>query len=361
MKTAILTLAGLAASAGAYAQTPSAEVCRKGADERIIEIASPGTVGTACDVVYIRKGGADVTVPYNANADRDFCRARAAELAATLIADGFECSPRVSPDLEAALAGGAPPNTGATAPLPVIAAAPTNAQAELATVAAVDAPVTDAPLNEQLERLDQPAALAAASLEIVGAPTQLATDVRPIEFRAPRPSGTTGAGRLVGPPPSLDGIVDETAAKPAVEPVKVAAAGIPVRPVADVVRGVLAASVAAWNEGNLDAYLGGYANTPDLVLVKNGATTTGFADVRKAYQQEVDATGGMGRLVFDGVDVTLTADDVATVVGRYVHSHAASTTAGVMTLVLKQSEGRWRIVTDTRVADATQPPPLAKN
>jgi ketosteroid isomerase-like protein len=369
MKTAILTTAGLMTAFSAVAQTPNAEVCRKGADERVVEIASPGKVGLACDVVYVRNGGADVSVPYNANADRNFCRARAAELVATLIADGFACAPLASPDLEAALAGGAQTSVAAAAPVPVASAidssehdagaAPSNGAAVEGTpaiVATAESAPADLPLNEQLEKLDQPAAtLTAATSDIIGAPTQLATDARPIEYRAPRPSTSTGAGRLVGPPPSLDGIVDATAIAPPAEPAKteaIAVASVSARPVEDVVKGVLAASAAAWNEGNLEAFLTGYADAPDVVLMMDGATATGIESVRKKFLNDAAIAGGMGRIAYDGLAVTLTAENVVTVVGRYAFANAVSKSAGVMTLVMKQTNGRWRIVNDTRIADA---------
>jgi len=99
---------GSLAADSAAAEVARTEICRKGEDSRVIEILAPGTVGAACDVRYVRDGGAKVTTPYNANSDRNFCRARAAELVATLIAEGFECSTPALDAIEAALAGGAP-------------------------------------------------------------------------------------------------------------------------------------------------------------------------------------------------------------------------------------------------------------
>ena len=76
-----LLAAGAFAAQPASAESLRAETCRKADDIRTIDVISPGTVGLACDVVYSRDGGANVAVPYNANVDKDFCRARAAELA----------------------------------------------------------------------------------------------------------------------------------------------------------------------------------------------------------------------------------------------------------------------------------------
>jgi ketosteroid isomerase-like protein len=63
----------------------------------------------------------------------------------------------------------------------------------------------------------------------------------------------------------------------------------------------------------------------------------------------------MGRLTFSDLDVSMTAPEIATVVGRFAHEAGAERMAGAMTLVMKQIDGRWRIVQDTRVRDADVP------
>ena len=326
MKVTFLLAAGLAASTGAAAESPQTETCRKDADERFIEVVAPGTVGAACDVVYRR--GDEVTVPYNANADANFCRARAAELAASLTADGFVCSTASSDAVEAALAGG---------PSTVAAASET------------------LPLNEQLQILNQPAAVARTeplvdTPETVAGPVHLATDIRPIEYRAPRPSSATGAGRLVGAQPSLDDIIlATTEPQPAAAP---PASDLPVRPTEDIVRGVVAATAAAWNEGNLSAFMAAYADSPVTTATRDGVVVTGWSHVKKLQEQDIEDAGAMGRLNFAELAVTFSAPDVVSVAGQYSLTRPAAPSKGAVTLVLKQTDGRWRIVEDTRVADA---------
>lgn len=392
MRPAIIFTAWVGATSVAAAEPVRTEICTRGDDGRRIEIESPGTVGAACDVVYIRDGGANVTIPYNANVDRDFCRARAAEMAADLMAEGFQCSESTGAELEAALVGGSSPSqASAPTPAPVVVAdtpppetspatAPTPAltpelmaepSQSVAPPQVADAS-SDLPLNEQLEILEQPVAVAAADpLQMPavanGAPVQLAGEARAIEYHAPRPSRTTGAGRLVGPAPSLEGIVDEAAiASPVVaaaaekQVAEVTPADAPksARPTEDIVAGVLAATVAGWNEGNLGAYLAGYADTPDVTVVRNGAATAGFGAVRKYFEEEIDAAGGMGRLAFEELGVTVASADVTKVTGRYTRTVGDKSSNGALALVMKQTEGRWRIVSDTRVDDAPPPPPL---
>ncbi len=376
MRFVFLLLAGSVVSQAAVAQSPHAETCHKGADERVIQVLTPGNVGAACDVVYVRDGGAKVAVPYNANVDKDYCRARAAEIAAGLIADGFVCSSGMSDAIEASLAGGPSKEEPVPATAKVVATED-SLDAQLEKLAATLPRAAEAPGDppgDPNEQLDQPSQEIAAIVDEPSAPIhdepktpapipsmsadpiQLASDVRPSDFKAPRPPKTTGAGRLVGAQPEIEDIIDVvTTTAPVIDP-KAAAeadgAGIPARKPEDIIRGVIAANAAAWNEGNLDAYMGGYANSADLLMIVDATVTTGWQPVRKLYEKDIAASGEMGRLSFDKLDIKMTSDDVATVVGRYSLVRANKAYQGVMTLLMKQVDGRWRIVQDTRIADA---------
>jgi uncharacterized protein (TIGR02246 family) len=348
-----LATGGLAINSAA-AEVARSETCRKGDDNRVIEVLAPGTVGAACDVRYVRDGGANVTTPYNANSDRNFCRARAAELVATLIAEGFECSTPASDAVEASLAGGEPRTADASSD---------TLDAQLAAMENREAAGT-------LEKLEQPpmrdVAAAAAPLSTPGVefalaesePVQLAGDVRPSTYRAPRPPRSTGPGRLVGAQPSIDDIIDVSANAPApiaTEPQKAAAvtaAGVAPRAPEDIIRSVLAANVASWNEGNLAAFLGGYSESGEVTLTRGAVVVKGWGEVRRLYGEEIASASEMGRLTYDAVKVELATADTATVTGRYRVERSGGASKGAMSLVMKQIEGRWRIIDDARVAEA---------
>ncbi len=382
----MLTLPGAAHAQG--------ETCTRGDDVRVIEVLAPGTVGKACDVRVTRGGGAQVNTPYHANADRNFCRAMAAELASQLTLDGFECSTAASASVEASLAGGdaAPAmvkdeaalaglsldqqadQLGLSGAAPAVPAspeaAPASASAEPAQPALAMAPIADAPPSPQPgpKPAPQPAPVAEPVLSLDGiiapeepaaAPVVLTQGASPAPNRAPRPN-KNGAGRLVGAQPSLEGIIDvsvaanETAA-PVLASADVRAGALTARTAEDIVRGVLLANAAAWNEGNLTAFLDGYEQSGAVRLVNGADIVTGINSVRKHYQALVQGAGGMGRLTFSDLDVAMTAPEVATVNGRYALQSGPAKTTGAMTMVMKQIDGRWRIVQDTRLKDAEVP------
>jgi ketosteroid isomerase-like protein len=356
------------------------EICRRGDEVRTIEILAPGTVGKVCDVRVTRDGGAQVNTPYHANADRNFCRAMAAELASQLTSEGYECSTAVTSAVEASLAGGdAPvdPIEGKLVELSLdqqaeqlgLSGAPA-AKAPAAPAAAplAMAPIADPPKVPQSAPDPTPGpapavvADAARSIEDILAPGEPATTpviltegAHPAAERAPRPN-KNGAGRIVGVQPSLEDIIDvSVAANEAATPVAASAGALPQRTAEDVVKGVLAANAAAWNEGNLAAFLNGYDQSAEVRLVNGPEIVTGINGVRKHYQTLVQGAGAMGRLSFSDLNVSMTAPQVATVVGRYAHESGPVKATGALTMVMKQVDGRWRIVQDTRIRDADVP------
>ncbi len=401
----LAALIGTAQSAVAQSAGLPSETCRRGDDVRVIEVLSPGEVGLACDVRVTREGdaGAPANTPYHANADKNFCRAMAAELASKLTGDGFTCSTAVSGSVEAALAGGNAPAAVAQSTLSLPEAVPTrivdlplDAQAERLglpapslpapeTVAQAATPpenaadpdpvVSEGPLMASLPTpesaptaalsLDGIIDAAAADTGQTGTPVVLTAGASPSPTRAPRPS-KNGAGRLVGAQPSLEDIIDVSvntaqnygtidAGAPAGAIRLAGAEALAPRPTQDVIRGVLSANAAAWNEGNLAAFLSGYDDSDGLRLVADAEIAAGFGGVKKYYEEMITDAGAMGRLSFSNLDVSMTSAEVATVVGRYALESSARKIAGAVTVVMKQVEGRWRIVQDTRIRDAAVP------
>ncbi|MEQ1931367.1 MAG: nuclear transport factor 2 family protein, partial [Parvularculaceae bacterium] len=178
--------------------------------------------------------------------------------------------------------------------------------------------------------------------------------------RAPRPA----AGRFVGAAADakpLDSLTDEEIAEerlgaapstpaapvaPAAAPVTTAAAAPKARAAEDIIKSVLAAQTAAWNEGDLEAFMGVYWKDPALRFVSGSTVSKGWKETMNRYRDRYGEGAAMGRLTLDAIDVDLVSDNVATVVGRYRVDNAKGTDAGLFTLVMKRFDGLWRIVHD---------------
>lgn len=357
---------GLFAAAPAIAAD---QTCARGEDVRVIEVMTPGEVGAACDLRYVREAGASVSIPYHADNDSNFCSERARALVKSLVDAGFTCAPHTRApelrevrarefDIEDILAGAEPMEpvqaTLAESPLPAqqletLTQPVLTPQVETAAPAAVASVAP--PEAEELP----PAPVAAQRGPTALTPASGASDTSP-----PRP--TQSVGRLAGalpeeraPPPPVSEPAQTLAASPPGASLPVvgatsAAAPMRVRPAADLIRAVLSAQAAAWNDGDLDSFMAGYWKSPNLRFVSGSTVTKGWEPTMKRYRERYPA-GGMGRLAFDALDVQMLGDDVAVVTGRFALARDNRRDSGAFTLVMQRFDGLWRIVHDHTVAD----------
>lgn len=114
------------------------------------------------------------------------------------------------------------------------------------------------------------------------------------------------------------------------------------------VHAVLDAQLAAWNRGDLDAFMQTYWNSPDLVFQSNASTTRGWQATVERYRKRYLSEGKeMGRLRFDELDVQLLAPGIAFARGGWhLTFREGKTASGRFTLLLRERPEGWRIVYD---------------
>lgn len=120
----------------------------------------------------------------------------------------------------------------------------------------------------------------------------------------------------------------------------------------EIITATLMAQAAAWNEGDIEAFMEGYWRSSDLTFVSGTQVTRGWTPTLKRYKQRYGNGASLGQLSFDIQNVEMLANDIAIVVGRFNLNRNSSVDSGTFTLVMKQFEGAWRIVHDHTVADA---------
>jgi ketosteroid isomerase-like protein len=115
----------------------------------------------------------------------------------------------------------------------------------------------------------------------------------------------------------------------------------------DAITAVLHAQVAAWNRGDLAAYMDGYARTDALVFTSGGNIRTGWQKTFDHYRSKYakDATA-MGKLVFDILSIDPIGADGAVVLGRWILTDSPSDGRGVFSVVLERRPEGWRVVHD---------------
>jgi ketosteroid isomerase-like protein len=114
------------------------------------------------------------------------------------------------------------------------------------------------------------------------------------------------------------------------------------------IRALLDAQVAAWNRGDLEGFMIGYWNSPDLVFQAGAETTRGWQATLDRYRKRYSGEGReMGRLEFTGVEVQVLGPESAFARGGWrLAMKDGSRPGGLFTLVLKRLGSDWRIVHD---------------
>jgi uncharacterized protein (TIGR02246 family) len=112
------------------------------------------------------------------------------------------------------------------------------------------------------------------------------------------------------------------------------------------IRAVLTAQVAAWNRGDIDGFMNGYARSGDTEFVSGDKITRGWQTVRDNYRKKYDSREKMGTLKFSEIEVTPLASDAAIVLGRWQLVRQKDKPHGTFTLLFRRTPAGWRIVHD---------------
>ncbi|HKW77232.1 MAG TPA: nuclear transport factor 2 family protein [Terriglobales bacterium] len=114
------------------------------------------------------------------------------------------------------------------------------------------------------------------------------------------------------------------------------------------IKHLLVSQVEAWNRGDLEGFMHGYWNSPDLTFFSGSAVTKGWAPTLARYKQRYQSEGReMGKLEFQDLDIDLLSRRSAVVMGKWqLTMKTGQTPHGLFTLVLKRMPEGWRIVHD---------------
>jgi ketosteroid isomerase-like protein len=112
------------------------------------------------------------------------------------------------------------------------------------------------------------------------------------------------------------------------------------------IRSVLKAQQDAWNRGDIDGFMNGYARSASTVFISEDTIRRGWQTVRDRYKQKYSNRAKMGTLMFSGVEITLLSSDSAVASGRWRLKRANDQPHGRFTLILKRLPEGWRIVHD---------------
>jgi ketosteroid isomerase-like protein len=112
------------------------------------------------------------------------------------------------------------------------------------------------------------------------------------------------------------------------------------------VRAVLDAQSQAWNRGELEGYMDGYARSRDTVFVSGDDVTRGWQPVLDRYRKRYDSRDKMGTLTYSDLEITPIGNDAAIVLGRWHLKRAKDEPHGRFTLLFRKTKQGWKNVHD---------------
>lgn len=113
------------------------------------------------------------------------------------------------------------------------------------------------------------------------------------------------------------------------------------------VRAMLDSSAAGWNGGELGTFMSVYLPTAQTTYVGGTGVRVGHESIRQRYAPLFTEGADRDSLRFEDLRVRAITDDVSVGVATWVlHDTTGVTGSGPFTLVLRRTDGGWRIVHD---------------
>jgi ketosteroid isomerase-like protein len=114
------------------------------------------------------------------------------------------------------------------------------------------------------------------------------------------------------------------------------------------VENVLRTQQAAWNRHDLEGFMAGYWNSPDLTFFSDAHETSGWQGALARYRNRYQGEGKqMGKLEFSELRIEPLGSDAAFVRGAWQLTLSdGKTPHGIFTLVFRKLSDGWKIVHD---------------
>jgi len=112
------------------------------------------------------------------------------------------------------------------------------------------------------------------------------------------------------------------------------------------VRNVLAKQNAAWNRGDVDAFMVGYWENDSLMFIGKSGITYGYKNTLANYKKNYPDTATMGKLTFTLIQVKQLSPEYFHVTGKYYLTRTIGDASGHFTLLFRKINGKWVVISD---------------
>lgn len=116
----------------------------------------------------------------------------------------------------------------------------------------------------------------------------------------------------------------------------------------DMIGQLLRDQESAWNRGDLEAFMRGYWNSPELTFRSGDKVVRGYEQTLERYRKRYQQDGAeMGQLTFSDLEIELLSHHEAFATGRWQLRRSKDEPSGLFTLRLRKfPDVGWRIVSD---------------
>ena len=112
------------------------------------------------------------------------------------------------------------------------------------------------------------------------------------------------------------------------------------------IRRLLDEQTAAWNRGDLQAFMKGYWENDSLMFVGKSGVTYGWNNTLEKYKKGYPDTTAMGNLHFTIIKVQQLSAKYYHVTGKWYLQRSIGDLSGHYTLLFKKILGHWLIIAD---------------
>ena len=115
------------------------------------------------------------------------------------------------------------------------------------------------------------------------------------------------------------------------------------------IRSLLDNSAAAWNKGDMVAFVSLYEDSPETTFIGREVTRGGTQAILSRYRRTYPTKDAMGALSFSEIEVRVLSPDIALATGKYELKRSASgggDATGRFTLIFRKTAAGWKIIHD---------------
>jgi len=103
---------------------------------------------------------------------------------------------------------------------------------------------------------------------------------------------------------------------------------------------------AAWNRGDVEAFMKGYWENDSLMFVGKSGVTYGWKNTLNNYKKGYPDTAAMGKLIFTNIKIKRLSKKYYFIVGKWYLKRSIGDVSGHYNLLMEKINGSWVIVAD---------------